>query len=95
MIDLNVATVVSITVICYLIGMLCKAVEFLDDKYIPVIVGALGGILGIAAWLSITGFPADSWLSAIEIGIASGLASTGVNQVYKQLTKKEGEGNDA
>lgn len=89
---IEVATVASITVICYLVGMLCKTVEKIPDKYIPIVVGAVGGILGIAGWLTVGNFPAESWLSAIEVGIASGLASTGVNQIYKQLTK-EGDGD--
>lgn len=86
--NLEIVPVVSITVVCYLIGALVKANEVWNDKYIPVIVGFFGAALGLAAWLSIPSFPADSWLTALEIGIASGLASTGVNQVYKQL--KEG-----
>lgn len=86
--NLEIVPVVSITVICYLIGTLVKANEVWNDKYIPVIVGFFGAGLGLAAWLTIPAFPADSWLTALEIGIASGLASTGVNQVYKQL--KEG-----
>ena len=30
-------------------------------------------------------FPAQDILNAIAVGIVSGLSSTGVNQVYKQL----------
>lgn len=102
MIGLEVATVASITVICYLAGMACKAIEKIPDKYIPIIVGVFGGILGIAGWLTTGDIPAENWLSAIEVGIASGLASTGVNQIYKQLrfddgqiVKLEGDGDDA
>lgn len=88
---LDVVPVAAITAICYLIGAGCKtAADHIPDKWIPVIVGVFGAMLGVAAWLSIPQFPADNWLTAIEVGIASGLASTGVNQVYKQLTK-EGE----
>ena len=90
-IGIEVATVASITVICYLVGMACKAIEKVQDKYIPIIVGVTGGILGVAGWLTTGNFPADSWLSAVEVGIASGLASTGINQIYKQL--KEGDEN--
>lgn len=83
--NLEIVPVVSITVVCYLIGALVKANEVWPDKYIPCIVGFFGAALGLAAWLTIPSFPADSWLTALEIGIASGLASTGVNQVFKQL----------
>ena len=32
-------------------------------------------------------FPASDIMTAIAVGIVSGLASTGVNQVYKQVKK--------
>lgn len=86
--NLEIIPVASITVVCYLIGVLVKANETWNDKWIPVIVGIFGAGLGLAAWLTIPSFPADTWLTALEIGIASGLASTGVNQIYKQLTKE-------
>lgn len=85
--SLEVVPVVSITVICYLIGAVIKATGKLD-KYIPCFVGFCGAALGLAGWLTIASFPADTWLTALEIGIASGLASTGVNQIYKQFTKE-------
>lgn len=91
----EVTTVAAITTICYLIGLLCKAVEFLDDKYIPVIMGVIGAILGIAGWLTTADFPAATWLSATEVGIVSGLAATGVNQIYKQLKLKGGDSDAA
>ena len=38
-------------------------------------------------------FPAEDFLTAIAIGIVSGLSATGVNQIFKQLnTKNETEG---
>lgn len=90
----QVGTVVTITVVCYLIGMLCKAVEFFKDEWIPVIMGIFGAILGVAAWLSTPSFPADDWLSAVAVGIVSGLAATGTNQIWKQLSNK-GDGSIA
>ena len=87
-----IATVVAITVICYLIGMGCKAYGRID-KWIPVIVGVVGGILGVVGWKTIAQFPANDILNSIAVGIASGLASTGVNQISKQLSRtKEIEG---
>lgn len=83
-----IATVAAITVICYLIGMGCKAYGKID-KWIPCIVGAVGAILGVVGMFTIKDFPAQDVLNAIAIGIASGLASTGVNQVVKQLSQKE------
>lgn len=83
---LGAGTVVSIVVICYLIGMAVK-VSPLNDKYIPVIVGVFGGILGVVGMYAMPDFPANDILNAIAIGISSGLASTGANQIYKQMKK--------
>ena len=85
-----IATVACITVICYLIGAACKVTGKIDH-WIPVIVGISGGILGVIGWKTIAQFPADDVLNSIAVGIASGLASTGVNQIVKQLTQKEEE----
>ena len=40
--DFGIGTVVAITVIVYLIGAGCKAVEGLNNKFIPVICGFSG-----------------------------------------------------
>lgn len=84
----GLATVTSIVVICYLAGEAVKLFK-LDNKYIPVICGVLGGILGVLGMLSIADFPADDYLSAVAVGIVSGLAATGINQVFKQIGKRE------
>lgn len=90
----TVGTVVSIVVICYLIGVACKAFPVIKDEHIPMIVGVAGGVLGIAGMYVIPDFPAQDVLNAVAVGIASGLASTGVHQTYKQLTStKEGTDN--
>ena len=83
-----VATVAAITVICYLVGMGCKASGKLD-KWIPVIVGAVGAALGVVGMYTIKEFPAHDVLNALAVGIASGLASTGINQVVKQLSQSD------
>lgn len=46
-------------------------------------------MLGIVGMYVIPDFPAKDVLNALAVGIVSGLASTGVNQVYKQLGKAE------
>ena len=81
-----IATVAAITVICYLVGMACKATGKID-KWIPVIVGAVGAVLGVVGLYTIKEFPAQDILNALAVGVASGLASTGVNQVVKQLSQ--------
>lgn len=85
--DFGIASVAGITVICYLIGQIIKATG-LDNKWIPCIVGVTGGALGIAGLYLMADFPATEPVTAIAVGIVSGLAATGVNQVSKQL--KEG-----
>lgn len=82
----EIATVASVVVICYLIGMIIKASP-LEDKWIPICVGVAGGILGAVGMIVIPGYPADNIMDAIAVGIVSGLASTGANQIGKQLTK--------
>lgn len=82
--DFGIASVTGITVICYLMGQIVK-VTSLDNKWIPVIVGIFGALLGIAGLYIMADFPATEPLTAAAVGIASGLAATGVNQVAKQL----------
>ena len=63
-------------------------------RIIPVIAVALGVVLGIIAFYAVSGImPADNVFTAIIIGGASGLAATGGNQIFKQLTK--GDTNDS
>ena len=81
----SMTTVIAIVVICYLIGLAAKTIPAVKDNYIPVIVGAFGGILGGLGMYVIPDFPAQDILNAIAVGIVSGLSSTGINQVYKQL----------
>ncbi|WP_286147288.1 phage holin family protein [Neopoerus faecalis] len=80
----GIAGVAAITVICYLIGQGVKA-SGLDNKWIPVIVGACGGVLGVAGMFLMADFPAGDVLTAAAVGIVSGLAATGVDQAGKQL----------
>ena len=83
----QVSTVVAIVVITYLIGLGAKAIPQIKDNYIPIIVGVAGGILGVVGMHIIPDFPATDVLNAIAVGIVSGLSSTGVNQIYKQVKK--------
>lgn len=79
----------AIVVIVYLAGATLKAIhnETLD-KFIPVICGFIGGILGVVVFNTIPNYiPADNWLMALAIGIVSGFAATGINQVYKQFSQ--------
>ena len=83
----GMAGVAAITVICYLVGWIVK-VSGLDNKWIPVLCGVAGGVLGAAGlYLALPDFPAADPLTAVAVGIVSGLAATGANQVFKQLGK--------
>lgn len=86
--DFGIASVAAITVICYLIGLMVKAVPNINDKYIPIACGLAGAVLGMAGlYLSLPDFPASDPLTALVVGIVSGLAATGINQIGKQLTQ--------
>ena len=80
----GIASVAAITVICYLVGMGVK-VSKLDSKCIPVICGVAGAVLGVAGMYFIPDFPATDPITALAVGIVSGLAATGVDQIFKQM----------
>lgn len=82
--DFGMTSVVAITVICYLAAQAFKATA-MDNKWLPVICGLCGGILGVVGWRVMAGYPAEDVLTAIAVGIVSGLAATGINQISKQL----------
>ena len=84
--DFGIASVAAITVICYLAVEAIKATS-LDNKWMPVISGVLGAFLGVVGMYIMPDYPATDVLTAIAVGIVSGLAATGVNQIYKQLSK--------
>ena len=84
--NLGIAAIPVITVIVFLIVEAVKATP-LDNKWLPVIAGGFGGVLGVVAMFVMPDFPGADPLTAIAIGIVSGLAATGAHQIYKQLTK--------
>ena len=84
--EFGIATVVVITVLVYIIGLAIKATA-LDNKWIPVLCGVSGVLLGILAlYIGVPDFPAADPLTAAAVGGASGLAATGADQVFKQFT---------
>lgn len=85
---LGIEAIPVITIIVYLVGELVKATP-LNDKYVPVVCGIVGGILGVVAMNVMPEFPADDILTAIAVGIVSGLGATGVHQLFHQLLGKE------
>ena len=72
-----------IVVACLLVGYIVKKwIADVDNKYIPTIVFVLGAVLGCIVNHTIT-------VEVIVAGAASGLASTGLHQAYKNLIDKE------
>lgn len=88
----GIGNVAAITVICLLIGQLVKALP-IDNKWIPIIVGFCGAVLGVVGSLVMPDFPAGDILTAIAVGIVSGLSATGVNQIYKKISGDQMDGS--
>lgn len=85
--DFGIATVVAITALVYII-CLCVKASVLDNKWIPVVAGVSGVILGIVAlYIGVPDFPATDPMTAAAVGGVSGLAATGLHQVKKQLSE--------
>ena len=80
----GIAGVAGITMICYLGGLGVK-LSPLDNKWIPLLCGLLGGALGAVGLFWMPGYPAENLIDALAVGIASGLAATGLDQLGKQL----------
>ncbi len=85
--NFGIAGVAAITVLCYLIGQGAKATS-LNNKWIPVICGLCGAVLGVAGLYVMPDFPAQDIITASAVGVVSGLGATGINQVYKQIKGK-------
>lgn len=82
--EFGIASVAAITVIVYLIGAVAKAVG-LENKWISIICGVTGLILGVVAlYIHMPDFPASDPINAAAIGIALGFAATGVNRCIQQ-----------
>lgn len=85
---------VVVAIVLYIIGMGLKKSTLLLDKYIPIVLGALGIIL-CAVWVfaaSAVSTPQDiamAAFTAIVQGILVAGASTYINQIVKQSKKVE------
>ena len=82
----GMAGVAGITVICYLAGMGVKLSPW-DNKFIPLLCGLCGGALGALGLAIMPAFPAGNPIDAVAVGIVSGLAATGADQLLKQLSR--------
>ena len=88
----EIVYVAVITIISYLIAQGVKATS-LDNKWIPVICGISGAIMGYIGLRVMPGFSANDPLTEIAVGVVWGLAATGSYQIAKQLSVKENESN--
>lgn len=71
--------------ICLCVGYVIKnSLDFIPNKYIPLIMFVLGTLISILINLN-TGITAEVILS----GMFSGLASTGLYEMFKNLINKE------
>lgn len=71
--------------ICLCVGYIIKnSLDFIPNKYIPLIMGILGLIVNILINLS-GGITAE----VILTGLFSGLASTGLYEMFRNLINKE------
>lgn len=83
--DLGVATVGSILVLSFVVGLAWHTSK-LENGWIPTVVAVFGLCLGIAAYfLHHPEVDGKNILDAAAIGAGSGLASTGLHQLGKQL----------
>ena len=72
--------------ICLCIGYVIKtSLDFIPNKYIPLIMLILGAVLGIITNLN------DLSINTVLTGMVSGLASTGMYEMFKNLINKESE----
>lgn len=84
---MGMAGVAVISVIAWLVGEAVK-LSRIDNKWIPVICGVCGGVLGVAGMYVMADFPAEDLMSASAVGIVSGLAATGADQIGRQMKNK-------
>ena len=85
---MDLISIPTIMVISYLITEIFKL--FIKKKYLPVVAGVSGLILGIISFYLVPELIGNTnLLTSIAIGIVSGLAATGSNQILKQIRKEE------
>ena len=70
--------------ICLCVGYVIKfSLDFIPNKYIPLIMAVLGLVINILMSRGISG-------DIALVGLFSGLSSTGLHQIFKNLLQKEG-----
>lgn len=87
----GIASVAAITVICYLVCLLVKALlpDEMEKSWLPVVAGAAGAALGALGFFKMPEFPAQDIVTALAVGIVSGLAATGSHEISHLWKKRE------
>ena len=96
---------ISVTIIvlcCYMVGEVYKVIFKKNTKkykLIPILVASIGGVMGVLIYYTSPQvlFNVNDVYSALMLGIMSGFASTGTNQLLKQnlqMEKKEKNTNE-
>lgn len=72
-----------VVVACLIVGyVIKKSLDFIPNKYIPLILAVLGAVVGCIASCTID-------LNTVVYGSFSGLASTGLHQAFTKVIEKE------
>lgn len=87
MIDKIRPELLIVAIVLYFIGMALKKIKKIKDNYIPIILGALGIIVGVIYCGCVEGWNYASVITGFVQGILCAGCSTYVNQVIKQLLK--------
>ena len=75
--------------ILYLIGLALKKIDFIKDKFIPLILGVLGIILVFVYLISMDGWSINLIGVSIVQGVLVAAGAVYGSNIIKQLTKKE------
>jgi hypothetical protein len=81
---LNEYIVIIVVAACMVVGLIIKRLGFIPNKYIPLILGALGVLLNV--W-----YAGAFDLPVLVGGLASGWAATGAFELVKNLAAAKGE----
>lgn len=84
---MNEYLVLMVVGVCLCVGYILKHAVTTDkiNRFIPIIMGGLGVALNV--WLNAFAFTPEILLG----GLFSGLASTGLHQIFKNLIEKKSE----
>lgn len=93
--ELNIPSMPFIVLAVYIIIFVMKKFTFKTDeqrKSIPPVSAVIGGLIGILLFYKLPeAINAANIVEACTIGMGSGLAAVGCNQVFKQFKKFTGE----